>query len=391
MRTKVYVLFGGKSAEHEVSLKTAQTVIGQLDRDKFAIYPVYITKDGKWILMEGADRSKERLELASAMTEKTRPFEMAVSRTDQAAATIAEQTAIATEIMQRKTLAKTLSDVLRHYADEEGKVVFFPVIHGTYGEDGTLQGLLEMLDVPYVGNGVLSSAAGMDKLVMKTILAQEKIPQVQYTCCYVYEWEVRANKICDHIEHTIGYPCYVKPARMGSSVGINRCMDRGTLRSAIAEAFLYDRKVIVEQEVVGREVQLAVVGNDLPECSVAGEFVRDPSFFDYEKKYLSAPLVQQIPARLSKEMYVQLRSLAVKAFRALDGAGLMRVDFFVTNNNEIYLNEVNTMPGFTEHSMFPTLWQKTTHGTYPQLLEKLIDLALIKHAQKQQIRYESGV
>lgn len=354
----VHVVYGGKSAEHEVSLKTALNVLNRMDKRKYNVYPVYITRHGIWRILPRLDHA-----LAS-----TAELETEAGQVDGNA-------------------AASMGNWLTRRLAENGPHLVFPVIHGTCGEDGTLQGMLELADVPYVGNGVLASAAGMDKVMMKRIFTGAGIPQVEYEQLLRHEWEQRETACCDALERTIGYPCYVKPANLGSSIGIRRCADRDELLLAIGHAFRYDRKIIIEKEAAGREVQLAVLGNDRPICSVAGEFARGPDFFDYYKKYEAGNLVQRIPAQLAGSLHEQLREYALQAYRLLDGSGLMRIDFFVTDQGEIYLNEVNTLPGFTPISMFPALWEKTDGTTYAELIDKLIGLALERHEQKRKIRY----
>jgi len=355
-KLKLYVIYGGKSAEHEVSLVTGLNVMNRLDKSKYDVYPVYITRHGQW-------RCAQRLKKEIASTD-----DMVYS---QVAGTPAE----------------TLGDWLLDHMSSPEPAVVFPVIHGPNGEDGTLQGLLELLGVAYVGNPVLSSAVGMDKVAMKGLLAGAGILQAEYASFLRHEWEVSQNACLAEIERIISYPCYVKPANLGSSVGVNRCADRRETKLAIEHAFKFDRKIIVEREVVGREVQYAVMGNDEPICSVGGEFIREPDFFDYEKKYMRGNLVQRIPALIAGDVDARLRELALAAYRALDGCGLMRVDFFVTEDGTLYLNEVNTLPGFTPISMFPALWGKTDGTTYSQLLDRLIALAMERHVSKQAIRY----
>lgn len=356
MKTNIYVIYGGKSVEHDVSLKSALTVINALNKEKYDVYPIYITKQGVWCSYGRVDSNLENAETLR-LTSNSR------------------------------NSAAPLGGILIRYLFGDEKGIVFPVIHGTNGEDGTLQGLLELLNVPYVGNGVFSSAAAMDKVAAKRIFADAKIPQLKYHSFLRQEWLENSDRCRIRVEEEIGYPCYVKPANLGSSVGISRCEDRAALCSAVETALEYDHKLIVEKEVIGREIQLAVIGNYNPVCSVAGEFIREQGFFDYHKKYIAGNLIQRIPAAISDEVYAQLNDFAIKAFKALDGSGLMRVDFFVTDSEELYLNEVNTLPGFTSNSMFPTLWLNTDGTTYSNLLDKLIELAKERHKQKQLIKF----
>lgn len=356
MKTNLYVIYGGKSAEHDVSLKTAQTVINAVDKTKYDIHPIYISPQGVWSSYGRVERQIDHYEL------------LRIKCTGGDVAT-------------------GMGGLLIRYFASEQPCVAFPVIHGTNGEDGTLQGLLELLNVPYVGSGVLASAVAMDKAAAKRLLAEAGIPQAAYMTVLRHEWAEAPDAIVARIEEELGYPCYVKPANLGSSIGISHCADRPGLRDAVHAAFAYDRKLVVEREVLGRELQVAVLGNEHPVCSVAGEFEKEPEFFDYERKYMSGNLVQRIPAQGTDRVHEQLRDYALKAFQVLDGAGLMRVDFFVTDRDEVFLNEVNTMPGFTKISMFPALWERTDGTTYPQLIERLIGLALERHQHKQSIRY----
>ncbi len=356
-RTRVIVIYGGRSAEHEVSLKTAMTVINAIDREFYEVVPVYIAPSGIWHSLGAVCGT-----IASI-------GELRVTTSG-------------------RSIAASISEALRSLFDRTTRTVVFPVIHGTHGEDGTLQGMLELLNVPYVGNGVLASAVGMDKEMTKRVMASEGIRQAAYTVIRLHEWEKQPAACTARVEETIGYPCYVKPANLGSSIGIHRCASREEWFDAVEDAFRYDGKIVVEEEIRGREVQIAVLGNDEPECSVPGEFERPPEFFDYAQKYLHGALVQRIPARVSPAVCEELKLTAIRAFRALNGSGLMRVDFFVTEQDEVYLNEVNTFPGFTQNSMFPVLWNRTSGLTYPELINRLIRCALEKHVRKQSIRYE---
>lgn len=343
MATNLYIVYGGQSAEHEVSLKTAMTVLQAVDRSRYTVRPVYITREGLWCApwpLEGELTQPEQLRRTPEHTSK----------------------------------AASIGAIL----DEMGEqpCVVFPVLHGPGGEDGTLQGLLELAGVPYVGNGVLASAVGMDKLMTKRILETHGIRQARYVELRQQRWETKREEALRELEQEIGYPCYVKPANLGSSIGISRCADREQLLAGIELALRYDAKLVIECEIVGREVQYAVIGQEEPRCSVGGEFIREPDFFDYDKKYVQGGLVQQIPARLTPELDEALRETAIRTFRALDGAGLMRIDFFVTDDGRAYLNEVNTLPGFTAISMYPALWRETDGIAYTELIDRLIALAL---------------
>ncbi len=353
MKTNIYVLYGGKSVEHEVSLKSATAVINSLDKDKYNVYPVYITNDGVWCplgLLE--DKIEDPDELRRTTT---------------------------------NTVAESMGDFLLNQFKSNEKGIIFPALHGTNGEDGTIQGLLELLNIPYVGNEVLSSAAGMDKVIMRDLFAEHNIPQTKYTSIKLHNWEEDKDTACQEIEENLNYPYYIKPANLGSSVGINRVENRDELKKAIDEAFLYDYKVIIEEEVIAREMQISVVGNNHPKASVPGEFIMEDPFFDYNAKYIDGKIIPVIPAKLTPEVTDQVRKLAEETFKILDCRGLARVDIFVTDNNEIYVNEINTMPGFTAVSMTPVLWGATDGTTYSQLVEKLIKLAFDRYDEKNNI------
>jgi D-alanine-D-alanine ligase len=353
MKTKLCLLYGGKSAEHQVSLQTAKAVIQALDLDRYEIYPVFITTEGKWVkgpqLSESVQSVKE-LEFFNGEE-------------------------VAPSALSNLTLS------------EEGSYdVVFPLLHGPNGEDGTVQGLLELLNLPYVGNGVLASAAGMDKIVMKNIFAQAGLPQVKYVWSTRSEWMADQEGALSHVENEIGYPCFVKPANLGSSVGISKCTSRVELSAAFEEAFQFDRRIIIEEGVIAREIEIGVLGNDFPECSVAGEIVPKKDFYDYKAKYEDQDTALLIPAEVTNEDYENLKNMAIKAYKALDCSGLVRADFFVTRDGRALINEVNTMPGFTPYSMFPLLW-KHTGVEYPQLIEQLVKLALDRHQEKQNIKF----
>ncbi|WP_462412647.1 D-alanine--D-alanine ligase [Neobacillus sp. Marseille-QA0830] len=357
MKTKLGLLYGGKSAEHKVSLQTALAVIKALDLEKFDIHPIYINEEGQWIkgpqLKEPAETVKQ---LEFSADNQTAPA------------------ALAPALFQRDQQNDASLDVI------------FPLLHGPNGEDGTVQGLLELLNLPYVGNGVLASAAGMDKVIMKNIFAQAGLAQVDYVAFLRSEWEKAKEAAYAKVEEELGYPCFVKPANLGSSVGISKCRNRQELETAFAEAFQFDRKIIIEEGVVAREIEVGVLGNDEPECSVAGEIVPKKDFYDYKAKYEDGETALIIPADITEDEYYQIKDMAIRAFKALDCSGLVRADFFLTKDGKALINEVNTMPGFTPFSMFPLLW-KHTGVEYPQLIERLVRLAEERHAEKQQIKY----
>lgn len=359
MKKKLGILYGGKSAEHKVSLQTALAVINALDQEKFEVHPIYITTEGQWARgaqIEGKVEAVKRLELSSEG-----------------------------DAISPASLSTSMFPSVQDHNHEAIDVVF-PLLHGPNGEDGTVQGMLELMNLPYVGNGVLSSAAGMDKVIMKNLFAQAGLPQAKYVSFIKSDWKEDRGPIFNAIEENLGYPCFVKPANLGSSVGISKCKDREGLEKAIEEALIYDRKVIVEEGIVGREIEIGVLGNDKPACSVAGEIAPKKEFYDYKAKYEDGDTAMIIPADITEAQYETLKEMAVKAFKAIDGAGLVRADFFLTKDGEFLINEVNTMPGFTPFSMFPLLWQHTG-VSYPELIGKLVDLALERHAEKQNIKH----
>lgn len=358
MKTKLHVLYGGKSAEHKVSMQTAKAVMNAVDQSKFEVHPIFINENGSWKkgpLLEGKVEDVKALEYTSA-EETVSPLSLS-----------------------------TQGSAPTSVAEYEAEVVF-PLLHGPNGEDGTVQGMLELLGLPYVGNGVLASAAGMDKVTMKSLFAQAGLAQVQYVGFIRRDWEQNLEELCTRIENQLGYPCFVKPANLGSSVGINKCKTRDELKIAVEEALQYDRKIIVEEGVTAREIEIGVLGNDVPECSVVGEIVPKTEFYDYKSKYEDGDTALIIPAEVSEDIYAQMKEIAIKAFKVLDCSGLARVDFFLKEDGTVLINEVNTMPGFTPVSMFPLLW-KHTGLDYPSLIERLVKLAIERHHEKMKIRY----
>ncbi|NMB07252.1 MAG: D-alanine--D-alanine ligase [Tissierellia bacterium] len=353
MKTDVYVLCGGKSVEHEVSLKSATAIINALDRKKFNVYPIYITKDGAWCNLGKWDNKIEN-----------------------------------PEDLQRETDKSVANSIGEFFAkDFKGgeNLVFIPALHGPNGEDGTIQGLLELLDVPYVGNKVLSSAVAMDKVVARDLFQQHNLPQAKYLAFKSHQWKENKENAYDKVEKHLGFPCYVKPANSGSSVGISIARNRKELEESFKMAFQYDLKIIVEEEVIAREMQTSVIGNNNPKASISGEFIMERPFFDYNAKYIDGTIVPVVPARLEPEVATKVRELAVEAFKVLNCNGLARVDIFVTDNNEVLINEVNTMPGFTLFSMTPVLWEATNGTTYSELIEWLIELAFERYEEEKSI------
>lgn len=354
---KIFLIYGGKSAEHDVSILTAFSIVKEVHYDQHEIVPIYITKSGEWIegaLLNGPVFDSKALKLQSGNEKR-----MAVKDSEISSGISVSPSAV-----------------------KEENAVIFPVLHGPNGEDGTVQGLFEVLDMPYVGCGVLASATGMDKLISKQLFTQAGIPQVSYVPVSKVQWLNDPEKILYNCETALTYPMFVKPANMGSSVGISKAENKLELTQAIETALRYDRKVLVEQGIDAREVEIAVLGNDDIRTSVVGEIVKSNNFYDYNEKYINNTVKLQIPAEIPEEISNKLRQYAVTAFQAIDGSGLTRCDFFLTANNEIYINEVNTLPGFTQFSMYPLLWEKTGIQ-YSDLIEELIQLALKRYQERQ--------
>jgi len=371
-KLRVGILFGGRSGEHEVSLLSAASILKAIDRRKFDVVPIGITKEGRWLaageahgLLEG-DRSPVARRLRAGDPEATPGAKLLHEG------------------------MPTLMAPMPGPQGPEGKAidVVFPVLHGTFGEDGTIQGLFELAGIAYVGSGVLGSSAGMDKDVMKRLFAQARLPIVKHVTLLRSDWEKSPRKAIAQVEAVLKYPVFVKPANLGSSVGISKAHDRKELGPALDLAAKYDRKLIVEQGVGGktgraRELEVAVLGNDDPKASVVGEIIPGKEFYDYEAKYLSEGSVPVIPAKLTRAEAKQIREMAVAAFRACDLSGLARVDFLMEPDGKrrISLNEVNTLPGFTQISMYPKLWE-ATGIPYRDLITRLIELALERQEEK---------
>lgn len=351
MKKKLGLLYGGKSAEHEVSLSTAKAVTQALNFDEYEVHPIFITLEGEWLIGP----------------QLTAPVET---------------------IDQLQFEANKVPNNMIHFINAHSKNPFdviFPLLHGTNGEDGTVQGLLEVMNVPYVGNGVLASAAGMDKVIMKQLFEIAGLAQTPYTYFIRSEWENDQEGILAKCEK-LKAPLFVKPANLGSSVGISKAVTREELITAIKLAFRYDRKIIVEQGIAGREIEMGVLGNDKPKTSVAGEIKPVTEFYDYDSKYKDGSTALIIPAEIPDTVVGKMSEMAKAAFKILDCSGIVRADFFVTANEEVLINEVNTMPGFTPVSMYPLLWQHTG-VSYPELINQLIGLALERHAEKQKLQY----
>jgi D-alanine-D-alanine ligase len=369
-KIRVGLIFGGRSGEHEVSLASANAVMSNLDPEKYEIVLLGITKEGSWLLgtepqqLLAAERETQAA-IDSVPTEQTR----AVTLTGDPS-------------VRRLIPVQGGSDL----GSQGALDVIFPVLHGTYGEDGSLQGLLDMANIPYVGCGVLGAALGMDKEKMKMIFQSADLPIVEYVVFRRNEWERDPARILDMVEQRLGYPSFVKPANLGSSVGINKAHDRQELEHAINVAAEYDRKIVVEQGIDCREFECAVLGNDEPLASVVGEIVSSNEFYDYRAKYIDGKSQAIIPADIPQETAEEIRRQSIKAFTALDLSGLSRVDFFLEKKTgKVYINEVNTMPGFTEISMYPKLWE-ASGLPYARLLDRLIELAIERHQDRQRNR-----
>lgn len=327
-KLKVGIIYGGRSGEHEVSLLSAESVIKALDKEKYEIIPIKIDKDGRW----------------------------------------------ADQIIQPDPTRSSGLDVV------------FPVLHGPYGEDGTMQGLLELANLPYVGAGVAASAVSMDKTFMRNLFQQAGLPLLPWEVVFGYEWRSAAEQVVRRLEDSLAYPMFVKPANLGSSVGVSKVKSRQELASAMELALSYDRKVVVEQGLEGgREVECSVLGHNHPQASIPGEIIPANEFYDYEAKYISEDSELIIPAPLTEQQTKTVQDYAVRAFQAVDCSGLARVDFFVDREGKVLINEINTIPGFTKISMYPKLWEHTGLS-YSALLDRLIEIALERHRERQALR-----
>ena len=388
-KLKVGILFGGRSGEHEISLLSAASVLQALDKEKFEVVPIGITKEGRWVSQAHA----ERLLKGEQMPEEAgRHLRAGDPATTPGATVLAKgESVIVPPVPNAESLVPFES---KKSATEHGihVDVIFPVLHGTFGEDGTIQGLLELADIPYVGAGVLGSAAGMDKDVMKRLFVAAGLPIVKHVTVLRSQWENDPKKVTREVEKKLKYPVFVKPANLGSSVGISKARNRKELGPAIETAAGYDRKIVIEQGVGGkkhkaRELECSVLGNDEPRASIAGEIVPSTEFYDYNAKYLDEGSKLIIPAKLTKKQMKELQDMAIAAFQAVDCSGLARVDFLMDpKSGKIYLNEINTMPGFTSISMYPKLWAASGID-YPELIERLVQLGLERYQEKKKNRY----
>jgi D-alanine-D-alanine ligase len=382
-KLRVGVIYGGRSGEHEVSVTSAASIFKHLDRTRYEPIPIRIEKDGRWTL---ADRPPAALSAAEVIQQArgSQVRQVRAGRETLLAPYPSEDTMITVE--RRATSDDPPLDADRAVVTGLGLDVVFPVLHGPYGEDGTVQGLLELANVPYVGPGVLASAAGMDKAVMKVLFAGAGLPLVDWRGFVRAEWEHDRDRIIAAVA-TLGLPVFVKPANLGSSVGISKVKTLAELVPAIELALEYDRKVVVEAGVVNaREIECGVLGNDDPETSLPGEIIPSREFYDYEAKYLDEGSRSVIPAELGAAQSGEVRRLAVAAFRSIDAAGLARVDFLLSRDTgAIFVNEINTMPGFTTISMYAKMWE-ASGVSYSSLVDRLIQLAQARHAEKQRLR-----
>ncbi len=366
----VAVLFGGRSGEHEVSLDSAASVLEAIDRSKYDVLPIGITREGRWItagdplaaLRAGHPNGDSRTAVLPG--DPTAPGLIRLDAAGGGVATAGQPPAPAAERID----------------------VVFPVLHGPYGEDGTIQGLLELAGIPYVGSGVLGSAVGMDKLTMKRLFQHAGLPLLPYLALRKADWTARRGEMLEQVADLLGFPVFVKPSNLGSSVGVTKVKRPAELAPAVALALEYDRTAIVEEGVEARELECGVLGNDEPEASVVGEVIPKREFYDYEAKYTPGLTDVVIPAQIPADVSDALREMALRAFRALDAAGLARVDFFLEKRSgRLYINELNTMPGFTQTSMYPKLWA-ASGLSYSALVDRLITLALERAADKRALR-----
>ena len=349
-KLSIALIFGGKSGEHEVSRVSASSIFKHINKDKYDIHTIGITKDGNWLCYKGSEEN-----IANGNWEN-----------------------LAQRDVKINLIPNGNNKVGLEFKDGSFKTinVIFPVLHGPYGEDGKIQGVFEISNIPYVGCGVLASSVGMDKLICKKVFSQIGLPQVDYTYTNKWNFGLDQNEELDKIEKELNYPIFVKPANMGSSVGITKVSNREELREGIKEALKYDRRIVLEQGINAREIEVAVLGNDDVKSSIAGEIIPAKDFYDYEDKYVNGASKLEIPAKLDEDTMQKVRNMATEAFKGIDGRGLSRVDFFIEKEtNNIYINEINTLPGFTNISMYPKLWDNTGIQ-YTDLIDNLIQLAL---------------
>ena len=399
-KIRVGVLFGGRSGEHEISLLSAASVLHAIDKSKYEVVPIGITKDGLWVTAGSAEAllqgKHEARHLRAGDPGATEPAAVLEHGSAVVIPPVPAGTGSSAESSSKSSMIPFqtgAAEMARRWTDNRIQVdIVFPVLHGTFGEDGTIQGLLELADIAYVGAGVLGSACGMDKHIMKELFRAAGLPMVKHVTVLRSEWESAPVKVRKLVEDKLPYPVFVKPANLGSSVGISKARNRAELGPAIEEAALFDRKIVIEQGVGGkkrkaREIECSVLGNDKPAASLPGEVVPSTEFYDYKAKYLDEGSQLVIPAKLSKTQVKQVQKLAIAAFQAVDCSGLARVDFLMDPvGKKLYLNEINTMPGFTSISMYPKMWA-ASGLSYPELIDRLIQLGMERHAEKKRNRY----
>lgn len=373
-KLRVGVIYGGRSGEHEVSIASAAAVVQNLDNRRYEAIPIRIEKDGRWLI---ADQLPTSASAAEVIADQSKPVTQR-ARSGREAHLLAHPGDEQIMTIERGT-TPSISGL--------GLDVVFPVLHGPYGEDGTVQGLLELANVPYVGAGVLASAVGMDKAVAKLVFAARGLPQADYIELLRRDWSGNPERVSANVESRLGYPVFVKPANLGSSVGISKAKNATDLAAAIELALQFDRKVVIEAAVPNaREIEIGVLGNDDPQVSVPGEVIPSREFYDFEAKYLDDHSRIVIPAAISAAAATEIARLAIAAFKALSCAGMARVDFLMDGTTgKVYLNEVNTIPGFTTISMYSKMWA-ASGVPYPELLDRLITLARERHSEKQQLR-----
>ena len=360
-KIRLGIVYGGQSSEHEVSVISARCVCEALDYDKYEIQLIGISKEGQWLL---AGNDRKHLAATAVDASELQPLSL--------------------DYIGSGSLQET-------NVDAGGSLdVVFPVLHGPYGEDGTIQGLLEMAGIPYVGSGMVGSGVGMDKAVAKMVYKAEGVPQSEYLVVYVSEWQADSNAILEKITGSLKFPIFVKPANMGSSVGVSKAKSVPELVTAMNLAARYDVKLVVEESFENcHEIEVSVLGNENPQASVVGEIIPGGEFYDYKDKYIDGKSQVEIPANIPSHASEQVRDYAVRVFRAIDAAGLARVDFFVSkDDHQVYINEINTIPGFTPISMYPKLWEASGIG-YSELIDRLIELALERHAMRSRIHTDN--
>jgi D-alanine-D-alanine ligase len=365
-KLRVGIIFGGRSGEHEVSIRSARSVIESIDKSKYEVVPIAITKEGNW--------------LGAAASVKLFPVETQRLLADEKQGRAETNVTILGD-PSRSGLVRLGSRT----GEPERLDVVFPVLHGTFGEDGTLQGLLEMAAIPFVGCGTLASACGMDKVTMKALFKDAGLPICRHTWLLRSDWDNDKNKLLRKIVRDIGFPCFVKPANLGSSVGVSKATDKKSLARAIELAARYDRKIMIEEEVVGREIECAVIGNEVPRASLPGEYViheESARFLDYNEKYSSTGHVEfLVPAKIPKATVKKIQAMAAVAYKSIDASGLSRVDFFLKPDGELLINEINTLPGLTEVSGFPKMWE-ATGVPFKSVIDQLIQMAIERHRER---------